>query len=167
MYYTAFYTMMLCEHLMEEHEDVNTTKALMAALVHDCDEYFSGDIVRPFKHYSKEIKEEIEKINRIKIREFFGPVVGIEMTRRFEDLWHDAKDDSLEGKVVAFADYLSVLSFLHHEIHDLGNHSLAKSIESLLDYAGKFETEDYTLYFGSMPNEAKHVALRLLSEVAI
>src|SRR5687767_4015971 len=76
MFYTAFYTMMIGQWLLEKGKKLELETAITGALVHDVDEYFSGDIIRPFKHSSVSLSKEIDKVNDVKVSDFFTGIFG-------------------------------------------------------------------------------------------
>ena len=62
-FYTAYYASLLCDLLEKVDVHVGRERAITMALIHDTEEMFSGDILNPFKHYSSDLKEAIQKVN--------------------------------------------------------------------------------------------------------
>jgi 5'-deoxynucleotidase YfbR-like HD superfamily hydrolase len=120
-YYTAYFVSILC-YMLRNDEHVNTKKALEMALVHDMEEMFSGDIVTPFKHYSKEVEEAIAKVNKETIPRAFEDLPQ-GLAQHYINLWtEEGKGETIEAQVVKVADKLSLISKCAEEIR-VGNES--------------------------------------------
>lgn len=87
---------------------------LEKALVHDMDETVTGDVARPTKYYSDEIKRELDNLSRESIAQI-GKNINCNMWE-----WVVAKD-GIEGSIVAIVDGLAVLCKAHDEIVMRGN----------------------------------------------
>lgn len=115
-FYTAYYVSLLCDILGRVDIEVNREKAITMALIHDTEEMFSGDILTPFKHYSKEVKETIQKVNREVIPQMYEGLPE-DMKEKYITLWNeDSKGESMEAQVVKVADRLSLLSKCAEEV---------------------------------------------------
>jgi 5'-deoxynucleotidase YfbR-like HD superfamily hydrolase len=108
--------MLIGKHMADRGTMLYMGTMLCKALVHDLEEAVTGDVPRTFKYSSPETKAALdlgaaEAIKDIADRIFpFGSQVNA-----FADLWAKSKDTSIEGRIVAFADFLSVLSYLLQE----------------------------------------------------
>jgi len=140
-YFTAFFTLVICQHLKDVV--INSGEAVTRALLHDVEEHYTGDIVRPVKHGSRSLKNAMEKAGKQFTHKFFSSLttsVPVQdwMTRQ----WELAKDTSREGRVVRFADYLSVLAYLHQEVAS-GNKLVMENVSQLEIYAKTFDDPSF------------------------
>ena len=110
---------------------------LTRAALHDIDEVIFGDIPRTTKYFSKEISAQF-KIEEKKAILHLEKWLGVQF---FED-WAEAKDSSIEGKIVALADLAAVVYKLWSEVSLYGNLSfkrIAQELEGfLLEAKGKY-----------------------------
>lgn len=140
MFYTAFFTLMIAEHLPPG--SVNVGAAVRRALIHDVEESGTGDIIRPIKN---KVREEVEAVGDLVAGEFFDKITSDKgVSSRLYVGWKQAKDETPEGCVVAFADFLSVLSYLHQEIQS-GNRLIMGTVTELVSYSQKFDHPKYDL----------------------
>ena len=109
-YYTALFSALIAKDIGVQ---VNTEIVMLKALVHDVEESVSGDFMRSFKHSSPELKAAIEKGSEAFVYSMFN---RINSNGAFDGAWKNAKDHSLEGRIVKFADFLSVLSYIYQEL---------------------------------------------------
>lgn len=147
-YYVALYADFICRWLEAEGlaDSIDVLGLLRRCLVHDLDESRTGDFQRPFKHSNETLKREIEKASAI---EFNHAMVAVFPGKENEPTirmlfanWANAKDNSLEGAIVAFADYLSVLSYLLAETSN-ANTSVMHHYQTLLEYTSTFQDARY------------------------
>lgn len=139
---TALYCLVIGEELREGGLNIDVEMAVVRALIHDIEESHSGDFIRTFKHSSKELAGAIEKASEQFARKLFK-----EMSPECHDMlfqrWRDAKDASMEGKLVEFADFLSVVSYVLREVR-MGNKALlSENAESMGEYANRFQLPRY------------------------
>ena len=115
-YYTAYMASLLCDLVEQKGIEVSRERAISMALVHDTEEMFSGDILSPFKHYSSEVKESIQKVNTKVVPQVFEDLTK-EMQEKYVGLWNeDARGESIEAQLVKVADRLSLLSKCAEEV---------------------------------------------------
>lgn len=89
------------------------------AVLHDLEESRSGDIHRPFKMSSPELSAALGHAAEVAFKQCAKDFLGDEQSRDdFFNTWFHAKDD-ISGAVVAFADFLSVVSFVVQEGKDV------------------------------------------------
>lgn len=96
---------------------------LAQATIHDVEEARSGDIHRPFKYSTPELKAALDASADVAAQQVFGQLYPLEDVAddgssplRWLHLWSRAKDKSTyAGLIVRFADYLSVLSYVIQE----------------------------------------------------
>lgn len=90
---------------------------LERAIVHDFDEAFTGDIARPIKYSSHDIRKALKSIE-------IGFVKKFDYENNFNgsfcDAWMQSKCN-VEGKIVSVVDTLTVIIKLHDEICNRGN----------------------------------------------
>ena len=137
-YYTALFAMFIARHI--KHGLAIELDVIQKALMHDIEEAVTGDIPRPFKV-------------------MFGPAlnglyhqacekVTLDMLNEITDegahfhQWKNAKEDTFSGRVVQFADFLSVLSYLYEESRT-ANHRLTQHVHEMREYFQLFEDADF------------------------
>jgi len=122
---------------------INMDKLLSRALIHDIEEAITGDFPRPLKYWHASIAETLKKIGS-------QAMLSLVSTPMLDDIvdrqhwhreWRETKDASLEGRLLRFADFLSVVSFLHQEFRHGGRVRL-EGFE-LSKYAALFDHTDY------------------------
>lgn len=131
LFYVSFYSMMLARDLQARGYEVDVGLAVQKALLHDFEESISGDIIRTFKYNSMELKNIIDETSKKVFKETLernSPRISKELFK----IWLNAKDNTLEGKIVAFADLLSVISYCDEEIRK-GNSYMYEIMENALD----------------------------------
>lgn len=142
-YYTALYTLLMCE---ASNADGGTPKldvnlAVRKAVLHDLDECISGDFVRSFKMSRPGLCEAIESAAFAQLPEIFFALTSHDASasaRLAEEAQFGKDHDTLEGSVVAFADFLSVLSYAIQEV-DSGNDAIVRHLVGLTKYLESFE----------------------------
>jgi len=147
-YYTAMYAMLLCEWLQENYKDgdihrwgcSNTAEVLRRALIHDVEEARTGDCPRPFKHGSASLLAAMQQ-GAAKAADHVLSGLG-EGCEDLRELWLVAKDPSLEGRVLEFADYLSVLGYCALELGSR-NETMLEHIDDIQGYARLFHDKEY------------------------
>ncbi len=124
-FYVAFYGYLIALDIEpmshNGRKKVDPYMVMEKAMLHDFSEAISGDIIRSFKHGTpglKEIIDQADDVNMAKIADKYG-VSG----PYIHTMWKLAKDGSLEGKIVMFADFLSMIAYCREE-HLLGNKHL-------------------------------------------
>lgn len=115
-YYVAYFALLLCKVMTKHNLEVDTTKVLQMALIHDSEEGFSGDILNPFKHYNDRVFEAIREVNKEMIDEVFADLPD-NLAKELIQIWKEENAaTSLEAQVVKVADKLSLLSKCFEEI---------------------------------------------------
>ena len=136
-FYTAYIASLLCDLVEQKQIAVNRERAVAMALIHDTEEMFSGDILNPFKHYSNELKETIQKVNREVVPLVFENLPE-SMQEKYIALWNEeSRGESMESQVVKVADRLSLLSKCAEEVK-VGNgfftHIYESHLKQLTEY---------------------------------
>jgi len=127
-------------------EGPNLEHVLLRALLHDLEECRTGDINRMFKRSSSELYEAIQEGARYQVRTVLDAVFPNPDSSWIQSLlfgvWNEAKDDTLEGKIVTFADFLSVVAYMLSEMN-CSNRTMLRYHEEVLRYANIFNGSDY------------------------
>lgn len=140
-FFTAFFTLMICAHL--GNRTVNGSDALVRALVHDIEEHCTGDVIRPVKHGSKNAQEALESAGQAFCKKFFESLTkNVPVATSLYATWKDAKDNTNEGRVVKFADFLSVLAYLNQEVRS-GNLLVMENVSQLKAYCENFQGKEF------------------------
>lgn len=134
-YYTALYAMLIGRQL----EGVQMGLLLQKALIHDVDEAFSGDIIRMFHRDGGVLEKAVHERSGEMVKRFFDTVSTDPFdSAKLSWLWETAKDQgNLEGRIVAYADFLSVLSYVVQEV-DGGNRRVLDHLADIRSYALQF-----------------------------
>jgi hypothetical protein len=61
----------------------------------------------------------------------------------FYGFWKGAKDDTYGGRILEFADFLTVLAFIVQEGQGEGNGTIGIHVAGMPDYYAKFEGKEY------------------------
>jgi 5'-deoxynucleotidase YfbR-like HD superfamily hydrolase len=105
---------------------VNVRLAVVKALVHDVSEALSGDVIRSYKYSSPDMRRATAWADYTNMQDLtaeFG-----EVGEQLFDEWHDAKNNTMEGKLVAFADLVTVVTYIREE-RAMGNSALNEVLQ--------------------------------------
>jgi 5'-deoxynucleotidase YfbR-like HD superfamily hydrolase len=95
---------------------VDRSILLRNAILHDLDEAYTGDFQREFKYSDPSLKAVLDshaaKAVHFILRRVSSDEVWVEESVAG---WSGAKDDSVEGRILAFADFLSAVSYFYEE----------------------------------------------------
>lgn len=138
-FYAAFIALVVGLDLQLKGHGVLLAKVLSRAIMHDVDEAYSGDFIRMFKHSSPGLKTAIDAA-ALNFMKNFAITAGL--NGPYVDLWSQAKDDSLEGKIVSFADFASVVSYIGQELAS-GNVVMREQLPDLMQFCASFYNERY------------------------
>ena len=119
-YYVTLFTNFICDKV----KDINRTKALQMALIHDIPEIYISDIPYPTRKMFPSIEEESNKAELEIIKEKLSDKY-LEIFKEFND------KKTRESLVVELADILSVLIYANNEIL-LGNKTMKKIFDITL-----------------------------------
>lgn len=168
-YYVAFYCLLISrwveENQVQNAPEVLDSKRILSllqrALLHDLEEGISGDFPRNFKRSSPELKQMLETASQKAFEQVIEPVTGIQTT--FEMLegdeslsydsdgdvtdeyvysWLNAKDGTLPGRILEFADFLAVLGFIMEE-KESGNQGIEKHVRDMDKYFEVFKQDSF------------------------
>lgn len=146
-YYVTLYAWLIGRWLETNGHKVDIAGALSRALWHDIEETVAGDTPREFKHHNAEVLAVLNAISshaaKLAIKDLYiESPDGNLLYNLAIDYWRCAKDATLEGKIVAIADFLSVLSFLLQEA-SVGNRTASYQSDALRQYVKLFESEGW------------------------
>lgn len=110
---------------LKDYYDINFDRLITKIALHDLDESFTGDIVRPLKYRTSSIRDEISKAVELVMLDNDVPSFIIDEIR-------NDKDDTMEGYLLDFLDNLQVCTKLHQEYFLLGNKTIIKEYQSSL-----------------------------------
>jgi len=130
-FYCALLAMFLCDLIsLNEKIYIDKKRLIMKALVHDLEESITGDILYPTHQMNINFKKELDTIRSMVVYEELFKELPNEISHIYKVYWHNAKDDTVEGKIIEIVDKLEIALFAIQEI-ELGN----KSFKTLFDNA--------------------------------
>jgi 5'-deoxynucleotidase YfbR-like HD superfamily hydrolase len=160
-YLTAHYALCIAISCVREgSRDIDYGKLLSRAIMHDVDEAVSGDLLRPIKYSSPEFRAMWEKISKDAM---YGLCREMDMPELYP-IWEHAKDDSLEGEILALADLISVHGYLQEEIA-MGNTLALKSLRESVPYLTEFASR-CCAHLRALTEECITLSLSILDEHA-
>lgn len=133
-YFVALYGLLIAEWCEEHDEFVSKASVMEKAILHDLEEARTGDFPRNFKHSTPAMKSMLDDAGAIGFQQLIRMVVGDKDAQKFTRKWADAKDESKEGRIVEFADFLSVLGFLLMEGAGEGNQAVHIHVADMTGY---------------------------------
>lgn len=104
----SFRMQLMCVILFQDNPLVNLEKLTHKALLHDINEAGAGDVISPIKHCSPEVNAAIEAKSNDILRSW-----GVNEHTLNSII--NAKDDSIEGKIVSILDILDAYYSLYVE----------------------------------------------------
>lgn len=122
--YVALLSMFIVNRLNEEGEQLDESKALRKALVHDIEESITGDIINPTKYANSGIHLHLEEYASNCAWKLLKKLPGWPDTFT---TWNTAKSNPT-GMIVAIADKLAVVYKMEQEILKFGNLHLKESL---------------------------------------
>lgn len=120
-------------YFLGNHFKVNLGQLLSKATVHDFDEFITGDISRPTKYSSEDMRNrfgELEKNGMSKLSALLAN------GKLFED-YVSAKQD-FDGKIVAFADLAAVVYKVWDEVLLQNNYLMVRQAINIRNYLRSF-----------------------------
>lgn len=129
-FHTAMYSMILADLEISMGNEVNVEKLLRACLLHDLEESMTGDILHGFKYSDPELLKNMKKMGE----EFYKNIAGnlpSGMSKRYVEIWKNAKDETIEGRILEAADKVEALIYSMEE-YSLGNKNFKEKIDGIL-----------------------------------
>lgn len=144
-FYVAFYCLMIawwCDNYTEK-ADLNVAELLTKALLHDLDEAATGDVPRFFKYSDPILKQHLDEVAQKGVQ-LIAKMLWDNATAisDIEFCWKQAKNDTPEGRILEFADFLSVLSYIWEEMRS-SNLIMPEHLHGMREYYDKFTTKDF------------------------
>jgi 5'-deoxynucleotidase YfbR-like HD superfamily hydrolase len=161
-YWVCLFSCLIAEHLEREDSfQIDWRNLTLSSILHDMEESITGDFPRPFKHSSRELNEAIEKAATIAAKEVACDLSEDQLIRcLLFNRWREAKDKSNEGRIVALADYLSVLQWGLRE-KALGSRKISADLSALQEYVNQFEHESFA-FLNDFVGQAKALTREVL-----
>ena len=120
-FWTALIAVTIAHEYFRDEVDVGTVA--VRALLHDIEESTTGDLVRAMKYHDQGLRDQIALVEAEFAASILKPMG--ETGEDYFDIWFNAKDDTLPGRIVALADLLCVISYCRLEFES-GNHRLGQ-----------------------------------------
>jgi len=169
-YYVCLYSLAIVEWLLSQREATTSVTAaelrarvLSRAVMHDLEECRTGDIHRPFKYSTPELRETLEAAARVAIvqvtgRIFPDPGLGRDAILEY---WRNSKASDEAGQIVKFADFLSVISFVKQE----GPGAKERlCLDTMRDHAMSFEKDARYNFLRPLVEQAMTIVRETLDE---
>lgn len=128
---------------------VDMENLLSRAIGHDVGEFITGDILSTTKRMTPKMKEAVDEMEEKTFDEYITPLIPVDLRDRFKTYILNAKDDTIEGKIIAAADIIDTIYESAGEVK-LGNTEIFGTIlkrvtETLLPI--KIDAVDYFLMY--------------------
>lgn len=141
--FVSIFCVLVGHWAMANGQDVKMGTLLTRAALHDIEEARTGDFPRTFKHSSHELREAVEKSAKKECRTIFEEIfMGEPIIQNMFHAWESAKDDTVEGAILEFCDFLSALAFVCEE-KKMGNFCLSQHTGTFGAYLCIFDQERY------------------------
>lgn len=101
---------------------INWEKLYKKSLNHDVIEAYTGDILSHVKNRTPKMKAAVSDIENMIVDELLFPDIEEPYKTLYRDLLFNGKDDTPEGKILKYADYIDAMLECLTEFK-LGNHS--------------------------------------------
>jgi len=146
-FFVAYYALMIAKWCDIQQTarlcPLDYKKLLTRGLLHDIDEATTGDIPRTFKYSNAKLKQLLNTVAEHGVENLADRLwPSSPVSLAISEEWKTAKDDSLEGRILEFADFLSVLSFLYEEIR-ASNFIMREHISAMREYYDRFKHPGY------------------------
>lgn len=165
-FYVGLYCFFIYRWCKQGHPcpEISLEKLLTRALVHDLDEAWSGDLPRPFKHSDPELRRMLESVvSRFLyagVQEVLPGSTGGDVIQA----WSRGKDDSYEGLILTFADFLAFVSHMAVE-SSFTNVTMSIHEEETRKYLAIFDDCKFN-FIRPLVQEAQRITREILAEIA-
>lgn len=161
--YVVIYSALIARWVIENtDQEVLLGMLLTRAALHDVEEARTGDFPRTFKHRTQELREAVEVAARIEAEDIFKQITDdTDVQKDLLNAWASAKDNTVEGRILEFADFLSALAFVVEE-KKVGNFCLSQHTGTFTQYLAKFNHEDYQ-FLAPLVRQAKQLVVEVLA----
>jgi 5'-deoxynucleotidase YfbR-like HD superfamily hydrolase len=145
-YYVIFYCLLIAKDMEKDGYKIDYYKLLVSAVIHDLDEAITGDIIRPVKYSSEELRDKLEHVADIYCRHTLRKLDNGGAEELY-DYWEKAKDPStLEGQILQVCDMLSVIAYCIERIKS-GNTYMQTILRGAYEnFMSHWDTEVYRRY---------------------
>lgn len=150
-YYVSVIADLIAEDILERfpNKELDRWKILRFALYHDYEEIYTWDIVTPVKYKSDEVRNWIEKLGKMLLKEWANADFkwNSHISRRIKKSafeYESKKDLDLENRIVKFADILQSLTYSIKEIN-LWNIYMEKILKNIIEIL--IQRYGSTIYF--------------------
>jgi 5'-deoxynucleotidase YfbR-like HD superfamily hydrolase len=149
-YFVGLYAFLIGTWCTRQGQKIMWSMLMGKAMVHDAEEARTGDWPRHFKHSDDALAENLDRVAELATKQLIAKLTNTFLTsgdstpHMFVSLWKNAKSEGIEGDIVAFADFLSVLSYVSQE-HLSGNRFVMEHVQQLDLYFKGFESERFDL----------------------
>lgn len=127
-FFTAMLAYFIAMDMSKRGIKVSPELAVTKAILHDLEEALTGDIVVLVKYYTQEMHDEVTKVGQEMLWDALIRDLGFDIGAEVWEAWNNAKDKTLEGRIVAFCDLLEVTGYVKEEI--LMGNKRAEQIET-------------------------------------
>jgi 5'-deoxynucleotidase YfbR-like HD superfamily hydrolase len=142
--------------------EVDLGLLLRRAALHDIEESRTGDFPRTFKHRTPVLRDAVEHAAKVEALEVFKQLTDDEKVQdELFRAWAHAKDDTIEGKILEFSDFLSALAFVVEE-KKVGNFCLSQHTGTFSKYLEKFTKTDYN-FLRPLVRQAQQLVVEVLA----
>ena len=144
-FYCAFYAFSIATWVVKykPHLELDMELVLTRALLHDVEEAATGDVPRSFKYSTLVLQDIMRTASSIGCQQILSPLwEDASITHLWKEHWNNAKDNTIEGKVLEFADFLSALAYIWQEL-DTGNTFFLEHMEVTHTYFKMFKEDGY------------------------
>jgi 5'-deoxynucleotidase YfbR-like HD superfamily hydrolase len=145
-FYVVFYCLLIAKDLEKEGYQIDYYRLLISAVIHDLDEAITGDIIRPVKYSSEELRDMLERVANIYCRHTLRKL-NVEEAEKIYDLWEKARDPAtIEGQILQVCDMLSVIAYCIERIRS-GNAYMQTILRGAYDnFLSRLKTPVYLRY---------------------
>lgn len=138
-FYVTFYAMLIARWCQCKGYQVDTERVAWRSILHDLDESVSGDFQRPFKYSHPTITQALKKASLRSMEGIVRRLVSSDsINLTLVESWEHSKDDSVEGSVIEFADFLAVVAHLWQEVK-CANNTMLGHYQTMKEYASIFD----------------------------
>lgn len=111
---------------LPEEKQISIASVLQKAIVHDWDEVVTGDVVRPTKYFSANMRQEFKCLEKDGIAR-----IAEDLDTPWLPNMHAHSKDNLEGYIVAFADLMAAVHRVWEEVLVFHNHHMVPPAQGM------------------------------------
>lgn len=160
-FYVALYCLFIAWWCNDQDMPVklNEYQILSRALLHDFDEAATGDVPRFFKYSDPALKTHLEQVAEKGVHQIASKLWnGSSTIYAVTDIWKNAKNDTPEGRILEFADFLSVLSYSWEEVRQ-SNVIMGEHLTDMAAYYQRFTAHEFN-FIRPLINEARAILFK-------